>query len=444
MIKKLFNIFKPLEDKETITDKNKINKMYRVWRIKMFLGVYVGYLVYYLNRKNISYAAPSLISELGITKIQFGILGSTMAVTYGIGKFLSGIISDKCSIRTFMAIGLIGSSIINLFWGSLTSLPLLVFFWGINGGLQSMGYPPALRTIVYWFPRSEKTMKYTIWSSSHRLGTALLGILAGIFIAIGHWRAIFYAPGIIGIITGITLLFVLTDKPSSIGLPSVDVYHNDIQQKETNKNYSELSYFQILKKHIFINKNMWMVSISGIFLFIALSFILDWSTLFMVSVGISKSKAAFLLALAPFVGCFGGIFGGFIVDKCFKGRAAPVMIIFLILLVFSIFGLYKVATSSYPLWVVGLFLSFVGFFSDGPPMFGTMVVSNLIPKKYIGAGCGFLGLFHYIGNFVSGIFIALIVENFGWYKTFITVCVFCILAIIFLIPILNKEKILLK
>ncbi|MDR1928701.1 MAG: hypothetical protein LBQ07_01305, partial [Endomicrobium sp.] len=79
--------------KNQISDGKQIAKQYRTWRIKMFLGMYFGYLMYYLTRKNLPYAAPSLISELGITKIEFGILGSVMSITYGIGKFLAGMLA---------------------------------------------------------------------------------------------------------------------------------------------------------------------------------------------------------------------------------------------------------------------------------------------------------------------------------------------------------------
>jgi sugar phosphate permease len=432
---------KPLAEAKTqLTDKKQIAKQYKLWRIKMFLGVYVGYMVYYFNRKNLSYAAPSLISELGITRTEFGILGSTMAITYGVGKFLSGMIADKCNIRTFMAFGLIGSSVINLFFGFLTSLPLITLFWGINGGLQSMGYPPAIRTIVYWFSPSEKTTKFTIWSSSHRLGTAILGLLTGVFIATGHWRAAFYIPGVIGILTGIGLLFTLTDKPSSVGLPPIDIYRNDFSQSQMNKQ-SELSHWMILKKYIFTNLNMWILAISGIFVFFSFGFILDWSTLFMVSRGISKSKAAYLLSLLPFVGCFGGMAAGFIIDKFFKGRAIPVIIIFLFGLLACFVGIYRFTAPSTAWWIIGIFLALAGFFSDAPQILGSMVASNIVPAGSVGAGCGFVGLFHYIGTFLSGICIALIIEKWDWYGGFMAACISCLLAIFFTALIWNKEKV---
>ncbi|MDR1926767.1 MAG: MFS transporter, partial [Endomicrobium sp.] len=250
MLAKFINWMNPLPDIKVQLQDKQIAEQYKFWRIKMFVGMYIGYLMYYFTRKNLSYAAPSLMNELGITKMNFGILGSIMYVTYGIGKFASGMLADKCNIRTFMAFGLIGSSIINIFFGFLPSFPLLAFFWGINGGLQSMGFPPMAKGVVYWFSPNERGTVWTLFSSSKMAGIALVGILAGFCISAGCWRAAFYIPGILGLITGVWLLFTLTDKPSSVGLPPIEVYRKDILPV---KKQSGFSHWQILTKYVFAN-----------------------------------------------------------------------------------------------------------------------------------------------------------------------------------------------
>ncbi|MDR1928985.1 MAG: MFS transporter, partial [Endomicrobium sp.] len=229
----------------------------------------------------------------------------------------------------------------------------------------------------------------------------------------------------------------LTDKPTSLGLPPVEIYRNDTTSTIVKSN---LTHWQILKKYIFTNLNMWILAISGIFVYFSFGFILDWSTLFMVSRGISKSKAAYLLSLLPFVGCFGGITGGILIDKFFKGRAVPVIVIFLFGLFISFVGIYKFTTSTTAWWIIGFFLSLAGFFSDGPQILGSMVASNLVPTESVGAGCGFVGLFHYIGTFLSGICIALIIEKWDWYGGFIIASLSCLVAMLSTALIWNKEK----
>jgi sugar phosphate permease len=430
MLSKFINWMKPLPDSQTlITDDKQIAKMYKKWRIQMFFGMYFGYIMYYFTRKNISYTAPSFITELGITKMEFGILGSTMYVTYGIGKFISGMLADKCNIRTFMAFGLIGSAIINLVFGFLPSLPLLAFFWGINGALQSMGFPPVAKGLVYWFSPNERATKWTLWSSAHTVGTSLIGLLVGFCIAIGHWKAAFYFPGILSLIVGIWLLFILTDKPSSIGLPTIETYRNDFPPI---KKQSNISHWQTLTKYVFCNPFLWSLAIAYIFVYFIRFATLDWSTVFMVERGIAKDKAAYLLVFMPFIGTLGGIAAGWVSDKFFNGRCTPTNLIFLFCLIFSLWGMYHFTHLNTPWWVIGLFLSLVGFFVDGPQnLVGGVQASRVTVQESVSAACGFTGMFGYIGAFFSGIGTAYLIENWGWGGVFIACVISCVIAMLF-------------
>ena len=50
---------------------------------------------------------PLLITDFGFSKSDLGILGSVFALTYGLSKFLSGILADRSNPRVFMSVGLI-------------------------------------------------------------------------------------------------------------------------------------------------------------------------------------------------------------------------------------------------------------------------------------------------------------------------------------------------
>jgi sugar phosphate permease len=429
---------KPLQNAQNpIKDEQEIAKKYKYWRIKMFFGMYVGYVVYYFTRKNLSYAAPSFINELGVTKMEFGILGSTMYVTYGIGKFLSGMLADRCNIRAFMAFGLIGSSIVNLFFGFLPSLPMLTFFWGVNGALQSMGFPPVAKGLVYWFSPSERATKWTLWSSAHTVGTALVGILAGVCIALGQWKAAFYIPGVLGLVVGISLLFTLTDKPSSVGLPPVEEYHND---SLLLKKQSGLTHWQTLTKYVFGNPYLWALAIAYIFVYFIRFATLDWSTIFMTERGIEASRAAYLLVFMPFIGSLGGISAGWFADRFFKGRCAPVNIIYLFLLIFSLWGMYKFTHAGSSWWLIALFLSLVGFFVDGPQnLVGGVQASRVTVQESVSAATGFTGMFGYVGAFLSGIGAAFLIDRWGWYGIFVACGISCVAAMLFISITWKKE-----
>jgi sugar phosphate permease len=438
MLSKFINWIKPLPDaKNPLTDEKQIAKQYRHWRIRMFSGMYIGYAMYYFTRKNLNYAAPSMMKKFDITMLQLGMLSTLSYITYGIGKFLSGLFADKCNIRTFMALGLISSSLVNLFIGFIPSMPLLTLFWGINGGLQSMGFPPVAKGLVYWFSPRERATKWTLWSSSHTVGTAIGGIVTSFCIAIGGWQAVFYIPGIIGIITGIGLLFTLTDKPSCVGLPPIDIYKKDVIPM---KKQGSLSHWQILTKYVFNNPFLWSLAISYIFIYYIRFATLDWATVFMATRGISNARAALLLSSMPFIGTLGGISSGWIADRFFKGRCTPISIIYLFCLIFSLAGMYHFINVTTPTWIMIVFLSLVGFFVDGPQnLVGGVQTSRLTLQESVSAACGFTGMFGYFGSAFSGGGVALLVKKYGWYGFFVSCIISCIIAIFFIALTWKKE-----
>jgi sugar phosphate permease len=430
MLSKFLDWMGPIPDsKNLITDKKLIMKQYRLWRIKMFWGLFIGYIVYYFTRANITYIAPSIMREFKITKTEFSIIPSVLFVVYSVGKFLSGILADRCNIRSFMAFGLIGSSTINLFFGFIPSLPVLTFLWGLNGGLQSMGYPPAAKGLVYWFSSSERATKWALWSTSHTIGASIIGVLVGFCIKLGNWRAAFYFPGIIGLITGIFLLNTLTDKPSSVGLPSIEVYRNDpLPVKEQN----DLSYWKTLKKYVLGNPYIWALSIAYVFVYFVRWATMTWGTLFMVERGIPEHSAAFLLSIMPLVGSLGGVLSGLIADKFFNGRCSPIVNTYLVCLIFSLWGMYYFTRATTSWFIVGLFLALVGFFVAGPQtIVGGLQVSRITTPKSVSAACGFSGMFGYFGALLSMSGGGMLIDKYGWYGMFVACGVACVLAIVF-------------
>ena len=50
--------------KKPLLAADKIDKEYSKMRLKVFLGIYLGYAAYYLVRKNLSLAAPGMIDQI--------------------------------------------------------------------------------------------------------------------------------------------------------------------------------------------------------------------------------------------------------------------------------------------------------------------------------------------------------------------------------------------
>ena len=109
------------ENKQTETEEE-IKAKYRYWRVRIFYSIYVGYALFYFTRKSFAALKPVLIDDLGFDIAAVAGLESLLWITYGVSKFLSGMVSDKSSLRYFMGLGLILTGVFNIFFGLSSSL----------------------------------------------------------------------------------------------------------------------------------------------------------------------------------------------------------------------------------------------------------------------------------------------------------------------------------
>ena len=122
----------------------KIDKVFKSMRFKVFMGSFLGYAAYYLVRKNLSLASADMIAEGLIDKQGVGIAASAVSIAYAFSKFIMGTLSDRSDARKFLTVGLVIASLV-IFVGAGLSADLL---WGIAditmGGMTLINMPVIL------------------------------------------------------------------------------------------------------------------------------------------------------------------------------------------------------------------------------------------------------------------------------------------------------------
>ncbi len=427
----LREFFKEPPVQATIADAGKVKSMYAHWRLRIFYACFIGYTVFYLCKKNIAVALPGLSEEYGYSNTELGLLGSSLYLTYGIGKFVNGVLADGSDVRKFLPTALIMTAIANLCFGlsavfvtpgevSFFGLPtntillwLFVFFWGASGWFQSAGFPAVAKSLTYWYSNSERGTKWSLWSCSHQVGTFLSVIISGFLVAHFGWKMAFFAPGILAIIVAIWLFDRLRDRPQSLGLPDIETYNEEPAAKKADAGeVDNRSYAQIFKEHILCNKTIWMLAIAYIFVYIIRFGAEDWMIKYLNEAkDNSLELAAMKLSSLPLVGIAGTICAGLISDKIFKGKRAPVNLIYLVGVVCCLLLLKFNTISNIDFVLIGL----LGAFTYGPQMMiGGLCAVESSSKKVASAATGFTGTFGYVGAVLSATGTGFMVDKFGW------------------------------
>ena len=187
--------------------------------MRIFLGMYVGYIFYYFTRKSFTFAMPAMMTELGFDKSDIGILASVLSISYGVSKFVSGVMADRSNPRYLMGFGLILTGLFNIFFGLSSSVLVFAIFWGLNGWFQGWGWPPCNRLLTHWYSQKERGRWWGAWNTSASVGGALIPIIVAICVQMFGWRFAMFVPGVMCIGVGFFLLNRLRDTPQSLGLP---------------------------------------------------------------------------------------------------------------------------------------------------------------------------------------------------------------------------------
>lgn len=430
-----FSIFTPDPHTETIQDQDAVKKQYGYWRIRVFYSMFIGYAFYYFTRKSFTFAMPALMQDLGLNKSELGVLGSVMAITYGISKFVNGIIGDRSNPRYFMAVGLILTGIFNIFFGCSSSLLFFALFWGLNGWFQGFGWPGCARLLTHWYSHFERGRWWSFWNTSHNIGGALIPIVIGFFAEQYGWRQAMWATGAFCIMVGLFLINRLRDTPQSLGLPAVEEYRNDYPDKKAHvEKEHELSVREILFEHVLKNPFIWILACSYFFVYIIRQAVNDWTALYLVEEkNYSQLGSGGIVMWFEVGGFFGSLVAGWASDKIFQGRRGPINILFCLLISVAILGFLYLPVSSSVVDSAMLFV--IGFLIFGPQMLIGMAAAELSHKKAAATASGFTGTWAYAGAAVAGYPLGLIIQSYGWEAYFMVLASCGALSSLLLLPL---------
>lgn len=421
-----------------LTDIEDVKRKYKYWRMRIMYSIFIGYAFYYFTRKSFMVAMPGIMEDLHYDKAQLGVMGTVLALAYGLSKFFSGVISDQSNPRYFMAFGLMATGVCNILMGFSSSLWLFALFWGLNGWFQGFGWPPCVKLLTHWYSHSERGSWWSSWAASQNVGALLTPCVLAFCLTYLGWRAAMFLPGVVCIGMGFVLMNRLADVPQSLGLPPVEKFRNDfVDAPKKDESEEELSsrerIISVLK-----NKYVWILALSYFFIYFIRSG-LDWMTLFMIETkGFSRLFASIFTSLIELGGFVGMLSAGWVSDRCFKARRGPVNAIFSMALLVSLV-LFWIGSGVYGFLDTSL-IFLIGFSIFGPQMLIGVAVSELAHKNATATATGLAGWIAYIGSAMAGFPLGSIIDHFGWEGFFISIILSAGISVLLLTPLWNVTR----
>lgn len=201
---------------ERTIEQRTMRKVY--WRILPFTGLL--YLICYIDRVNVGFAALTMRGDLGLSQAAFGLgAGTAFFIGYFVLEVPSNIILDKVGARLWIAR-------IMITWGIASGCTALVVgpysFYLVRFllGLAEAGFFPGMVLFfTYWFPTVHRGRIIAGFMTAIPISIAIgapvsttLLELNGV-LGLAGWKWMYICEAVPSILLGIFVLVYLTDRP---------------------------------------------------------------------------------------------------------------------------------------------------------------------------------------------------------------------------------------
>lgn len=372
-------------------------------RYLIMVMLFITVVINYLDRSNLSIAAPALKDEFGLDTVHEGLILSAFGWTYAAMQIPGGWLVDRVSPRVLYAAALILWSAATFFMGFAGSFVILFVLRLAVGALEAPAYPINNRVVTTWFPEKERATAIGFYTSGQFVG---LAFLTPVLVWLQHhygWHMVFVSTGLLGIVWGVLWYMIYREPRQFKGANAAEIeliqkgggvvdLDKRVTEKKAPFNWNDLGLVMSQRK-------LWGVYLGQFCLTSTLWFFLTWFPTYLVKYrGMDFIKSGFLASvpfLAAFIGVLcSGVLSDFLIRRgATVGLARKLPIILGLLISTSMIGANF--TDSTP-WVI--FFLAVAFFGNGLASITWSLVSALAPVRLLGLTGG---VFNFVGNLSS-------------------------------------------
>lgn len=363
------------------------------------------YTSFYMCRYNISIANKAMSDEFHFTKENMGDILAAFFYAYAFGQVINGLLTDRLGGKKALLIGAAGTVLANIafgaasFWGMLW---LFVVLRGIDGYSQSFGAPGFIKINASWFSQTERGTFAGVFGFMINLGRVAINqlgpaILAG-FVFLGmwqipalHWRWLFWMPAGIAALVAVLMAVFAKDTPEEAGFHQVYKGESDHDDGDVRGNLKDV-FVQIVT-----NKYVWIMACAYACTGAVRQTVDQWFPRYMQEAHkIDLDSPLFLVVgfLIPFVASAGSFISGWISDRIFGGRRAPVAAGIYCLEVLVIIAASQI-TGAVPIAVAFVVVAFTA--NSTHSLLGPAAAMDIGGRKAAAFASGCINSFQYLG-----------------------------------------------
>ena len=241
-----------MNNNKTVDEQATVRKV----TLRIIPFMFLLYIVSYLDRANIGYAALEMNKELALTSEAFGFISGIFFIGYFLFEVPSNVMLNKYGARVWIARILVTWGAIaaaTAFAQTANQLYVLRFFLGVA---EAGFFPGVIVYLTYWFRSKELATTVALFTAaipvSYIIGAPLsTWIMDNIkWLDWSGWRWMLFLEGVPAVFLGVACFQVLTDKPEQakwLTQAEKDWLLAELERdRQSRKNVKRLSVFKTM------------------------------------------------------------------------------------------------------------------------------------------------------------------------------------------------------
>lgn len=234
------------------------------WKLLPFL--FLLYVVAYLDRINVGFAALQMKDQLKLSDTVYGLGASIFFLGYFLFQVPSNLMLGKVGARRWIALlmvtwGIISSSM--MFIGSARSFYALRL---LLGAAEAGFFPGVIFYLRSWFPASARAGVVALFMTAGPISGLMGGPISGYLLdlnqkaSLAGWQWMFLMEGLPAIVLGIAAYFCLSDSPEAARWLSVGERRQLQHALDQGADTTEKAIVRIGRPWL-LNPNLWGFSL---------------------------------------------------------------------------------------------------------------------------------------------------------------------------------------
>lgn len=188
-----------------------------MWRLMPYLIVL--YVIAYLDRVNVSYAALDMSADLGFTATTYGFGAGIFFVGYFLLEVPGAVIAQRWGVRRLICRIMVSWGVLAMLMGFIQNATQFYWLRFFIGAAEAGFFPAMIVYLSRWFRAADRGKAVALFMSAISLAMVIGGPISGLCLKINWlglegWRWLFILEGLPAVVFGFSALFLLTEQPA--------------------------------------------------------------------------------------------------------------------------------------------------------------------------------------------------------------------------------------